>query len=409
MTEEGITKKQWGIVALIAAVQFVNILDFVMVMPLGPDLAKALKIDEAHLSYINGAYTLAASISGLIGSFFLDRFNRKAALGVALLGLSLGTLSGVFSTGLYSLMAARALAGIFGGPATSLSISIISDVIAPKFRGRAMGAVMGAFSLAAIVGVPMGLYLAEAFSWKAPFIGVTVLGLALNVATFILLPSFVPVARAGSTVDEMKQLIGTPLVRISYSTTALVMLAGFILIPNIAAHVQLNWGFPRELLKFAYLFGGIASLIATSAGGFLVDKFGSFRASTTATLTVLPVMFFFFFRASNGADYHWVFVAFVFFMMANGLRNVSYQTLVSKVPEAHLRARFQSLQSFVQHLSSAGAAFIGAPLLSTELNAKGEAIALHGVDSLALISMGLSACIPVMIFVLQRGTQNKVH
>jgi predicted MFS family arabinose efflux permease len=407
MTEEqrGISPTQWGIISLIAAVQFVNILDFVMVMPLGPDLAKALLIDEAHLSYVNGAYTMAAAVAGLAGSFFLDRFDRKKALLVALLGLAFGTLAGSFALGLKSLMFARALAGVFGGPATSLSISIISDVVAPKFRGRAMGAVMGAFSLAAIVGVPMGLWLAEKFAWQAPFVAVASLGLALVVGIFFMLPNFAPLRsnQPHSTLQQMRELLVTPLVRRSYLTTALVMLAGFILIPNIAAHVQLNWGFPREKLKFAYLFGGLASLISTSIGGYVVDKFGSFRVSSVATCLVLPVMFFFFYLPPNGANVHWVYVAFILFMMANGLRNVSYQTLTTKVPDPALRARFQSLQSAVQHTASAGAAFLGAPFLSTQLNAKGEAIALHGIDSLAFIAMGLSACIPLMVLMVQRG------
>src|SRR3954469_19242460 len=72
---------------LIGAVQFVNILDFVMVMPLGPDLARSLGMRSSDLGLVGGSYTAAAAVSGLIGSLFLDRFDRRSALAVALVGL----------------------------------------------------------------------------------------------------------------------------------------------------------------------------------------------------------------------------------------------------------------------------------------------------------------------------------
>ena len=97
-----------SIIFCVGAVQFVNILDFMIVMPLGPDFAKALDIPLSHLGYVGGSYTAAACVSGILGAFFLDRFDRKKALGVAMLGLTLGTLSGAFATGLTTLMLARA-------------------------------------------------------------------------------------------------------------------------------------------------------------------------------------------------------------------------------------------------------------------------------------------------------------
>src|SRR5260370_22917338 len=93
-------RRERAIVFLIAAVQFVNILDFVMVMPMGPDFAAALGIPSAKLGMIGGSYTAAAPLSGLAGSFFLHRFDPRPALGVAMLGLAAGTALGSLATGL---------------------------------------------------------------------------------------------------------------------------------------------------------------------------------------------------------------------------------------------------------------------------------------------------------------------
>ena len=177
-----------AIVFCVGAVQFVNILDFMIVMPLGPDFAAALGIPVSQLGYVGGSYTAAASISGLAGAFFLDRFDRRKALAVAMLGLVLGTLGGAFARGLGTLMLARIVAGAFGGPATSLAYSIVADVIPAERRGRAMGAVMGAFSIASILGVPAGLELAHRGGWRLPFIAVALLGAILGTYAFVVLP-----------------------------------------------------------------------------------------------------------------------------------------------------------------------------------------------------------------------------
>src|SRR5687768_14271775 len=134
------------IVLLIASFQLVNILDFMIVMPLGPQFSVELGIPEHYLGVVAGIYTLAGAIAGIAGSFFLDRFDRRKALAVSMFGLFCATALGGFSFNLESLLAARVMAGIFGGPATSLSLSVIADVIPVARRGRAMATVMMGFS-----------------------------------------------------------------------------------------------------------------------------------------------------------------------------------------------------------------------------------------------------------------------
>lgn len=392
-----LTSRQWAIVFLIAAVQFINILDFVMVMPLGPDFARALGIPESHLGYVAGSYTAAACVAGLLGAFFLDRFDRRKALAVAALGLVLGTAAGGLADGLSTLLWARVVAGAFGGPATSLSFSIIADAIPSQHRGKAMGTVMAAFSVASVLGGPAGLWVAERFSWRAPLFGVGALGLLVGLSAIALLPPMRGhLERPKSTVTA-GELVSRPLVQLSYLMTAVVMMAGFIVIPNIAAYVQLNLGLPREYLTHAYGIGGVASLVATQAGGRLVDRFGSFRVGTVGTALVVCTVFGAFYLRWPVFPPAAVIAVFVAFMLANGLRNVSYNTLTSKVPEPEVRARFQSLQSAVQHGSAAAAAFLSAQLLTTV-----PGVGLSGMPRVALASISLSTLIPLMLFIVER-------
>src|ERR1035437_364115 len=101
------------LIFLISAVQFINIVDFMMVMPMGPDFAPALGIATSKLGLVGGSYGAAAAIAGILGSFFLDRFDRRKVLFIALLGLAMGTIAGGFATDLWTLVGARIIAGIF--------------------------------------------------------------------------------------------------------------------------------------------------------------------------------------------------------------------------------------------------------------------------------------------------------
>lgn len=233
-----LSPRELGVVLLIAAIQFVNIVDFMMVMPLGPDFSRTLGIPVSELGTIGGSYTAAASIAGLAGSLFLDRFDRKKALLVAMTGLVIGTFMGSMARGLGSLVLARVIAGAFGGPATSLSYSIIADVVPPERRGRAMGIVMAAFGVAAVFGVPLGLELAFRFDWRAPFVAVAAVGLLVTVVVGIMLSPMTSHMTAGRTgaVAHLRGLVRTD-VLISYSMTFSLMLGSFILIPNISPYV----------------------------------------------------------------------------------------------------------------------------------------------------------------------------
>ncbi|AKQ64078.1 Arabinose efflux permease [Myxococcus hansupus] len=386
-----------AVVALIGAVQFVNILDFVMVMPLGPDFAKGLGIATSHVGTIGGAYTAAASVAGLAGGYFLDRFDRRKALAVTMLGLVVATAAGGFATGLSTLLLARVVAGLFGGPATSLAMSIVAELVPVERRGRALGTVMIAFSVASVAGVPMALKMAEFGGWRLPFFGVAALGLVVVLGAIFYLP---PVrghldAEAGTRRQVgMLELLGHRDIQWSYLMTALVMMAGFILIPNLSAYLQQNVGYPRDLLWLPYFVGGIASFVTLRVAGPMVDQYGPFVVGTVGSVLVLLSTYVGFMALPA-----WLPVPVIFsaFMVAMGMRNVAYHTLTSRVPDNAVRARFMSLQSAVQHMATAMGAFLSARLLTDLPDGT-----LGGIREAAGVSMALTLLLPAMLWVVER-------
>ena len=387
------------IILLLGSVQFVNILDFVMVMPLGPDFAEALDIPLSHLGIIGGSYTLSAALSGLAGAFFLDRFDRRPALALALLGLALGTAAGAMATGLETLLLARVVAGAFGGPATSIAMSILADVIPPERRGRALGSVMIAFSIASVVGIPIALELARWGSWHTPFVATGVLGLLASIAAHQVLPSMRGhLDRATEpALEGFRRLLSRPLTLLSYAVTWVSTMGAFIVIPNIAAFVQGNLHYPREGLSWLYGAGGLVSFATLRPIGKLVDKIGPFRVGTAGALMLVGVTWVGFVWADPRLP---VMLIFVMFMLCNGLRNVAYNTLTSRVPTPAERARFMSLQSMVQHLGSASGAFLSSQILSQTDDGQ-----LVHMDRVAYVSMAMLVVLPVLLFVVERGVK----
>ncbi len=390
--------KERTLLLVVAGVQFVNVLDFVMVMPLGPDFAAGLGIATSHIGIVGGSYTAAAAIAGLIGATFLDRFDRRKALAVAMLGLVLGTALGGFATGLVSLLCARVLAGAFGGPATALSLAIVSDVVPPNRRGRALGVVMTAFSVASTLGVPAGLELARLFGWRAPFFGVAALGLAFTAVAFRLLPPLTSHLNRDPTPSRNGRLLDG-LTLLTLLNTALVMGSVFAIIPNISAFLQHNLGYPREHLGVLYLVGGIASFLATRLIGTLVDRFGATKLVTFGTLVYASALYFGFVHA---LDVHHVIYVFTLLMLSASFRGVPLNTLATRVPHRSQRARFMSAQSSVQHLSSSAGALVTSLWLDAEPSGK-----LVGMAGVSLTAIGFALLVPMLSFVIERGVKRR--
>jgi predicted MFS family arabinose efflux permease len=352
------------VVILVALVQLVNVLDFVMVMPLGQDFARALDIDEARLGWIGGSYTAAAAVSGLLSARFLDRFDRRSALAVAMLGLVCATAAGGLAQDLSSMMVARVVAGMFGGPATSLALAIVADVVPPERRGKAMGVVMAAFSVASVIGVPAGLAAAQAGSWRTPFFALAVLGLGVTLYAVSQLPPM----RLHLSGPRMKS---TPTVELLKRREIQLMLAAagamtfsiFMIVPYVRSFIVNNHGYPDDEVLYLYLAGGTGSFLVVQFTGRAVDRLGSTPVAAFGTLLVTACLLVGFLPAHPIVP---VIAVFTMYMSTASLRGVPISTLGSKIPAPHERAQYMSMQSAVQHIASSIGAIGAAQILATD-------------------------------------------
>lgn len=390
----GLGISERSLLFLITAVQFINVLEFMIVSPLGPDFAKDLDISLSQLGLLGGSYTASAAVAGALGSKYLDRFDRRTALGVALAGLVFSTALAGFARDLVTLMAARVLAGIFGGPASSVALAVIADVVPSRRRGKALGMVMSGFAAASVFGVPLSLELARQVSWRAPFFAVALLGVVVGIFAIAKLPELRLHMHVRGERSRIFDFLGERAVLFSLGATFSVMVSSFCIIPNLSAYLQYNCGYPRSQLSFLYLIGGSVSFVVTRVVGGYVDRIGATRVAAVGSglfvLVLIPVFIL---------EQRWLssLLAFSLFMTATAIRNVSINALTSRVPQPHERARFMSLQSAMQHLAAAGGAGLGSLLLSELPNGQ-----LGGMPRVAAISVAFASLLPALLWQVER-------
>ena len=156
-----LTATEWRLVILLTAINFTNILDFVIVMPLGDQLRHQLSITPRQFGFVVSAYGICAMLAGIVASTIIDRIDRRTTMLISLAGFIGTTIYCGLAPNYNHLLAARGLAGLCGGVVASTVMAFVVDLIPHERRGRAIGIVTSSFAIASTVGLPIGLSIAQ--------------------------------------------------------------------------------------------------------------------------------------------------------------------------------------------------------------------------------------------------------
>jgi predicted MFS family arabinose efflux permease len=382
-------RERWLLFTL-AGIQFTHILDFMIMMPLGPQFTALFGISNAQFGLLVSAYTLSAGFSGLMASTYIDRFSRKQLLLSMYSLFGLATLACALAPDYLWLMVARVAAGLFGGVLSALSQTIVADVIPFERRGRAMSVVMTSFSVSTVAGVPLGLFLAAHFNWHAPFVGIAVLVGLLALGAWQTLPRLDAHLHHPERVSVWRgigQVLAEPNHHKAFAVSGLMMFASFTVIPYITIYLQSNAGMQTAEVPWIYLCGGLATLLSARYFGRLTDRVGKVRMFQRLALAVtVPLMAT---TLSQGLPL-WGLLAIstLLFTVMSG-RMIPGMAMISSAVEPRLRGTFMTLNSAVQSASMGLAALVAGLIIGRD--AQGQMTGYWVAGLLGVASSGLSA------------------
>ena len=350
-----------GILFTLAAVQFTHIMDFMIMMPLGAGLMRVFNISPTQFSYLVASYGLAAAVTGFAGGFVIDRLDRKKALLWLFAGFGFATLACALAPTFHWLLIARIAAGACGGVAGSLVLAIVGDVIPPERRGRGMAAVMTAFPLASVVGIPVGLTLADAFEWHAPFLLLAILSVPIWCVASRYLPSLPPTAVRTHPGRQMWEILTHGVHLRGFMVTASLVFAGGLIIPFMSPSLVANTGLSESQLKFVYFFGGAATFFTTPLFGRLADRHDKLHVlAGVSVIGIVTVVLLTHLGTSPIAVT--LAITTVFFVTMSG-RFTPTMAMISNAVEQRYRGGFMSVNSAVQQAASGVANLIAGALI----------------------------------------------
>ena len=383
------TSYQKIIILLLAILQFTIVLDFMILAPLGDILMKSMNMSTKQFGTVVSAYAISACISGIFAAGFADKFDRKKLLLFFYAGFILGTYFCAISYNYETLFIARIITGLFGGVIGSISMAIITDIFSIHQRGKVMGFVQMAFGGSQILGIPIGLVLANYWSWHATFYMVLILAFILGIALVIKLKPLTEHLKLINNKNALQHLLQTIKkkdYRIGFLATALLSMGGFLIMPFSTAFIVNNLHIAQSQVAVIFFFTGIFSIIIMPIVGKLSDKFDKLMIFGIGTIIAI-VMVVIYTHLSPVPIWLVIIVNIVLFIGIMS-RMVPATALNSAVPDAYDRGAYMSINSSLQQFAGGIAAlFSGLVVVQKSKNSPIENFDILGYVMVVLMLM----------------------
>jgi len=380
-------------IALLALTQFTVILDFMVISPLGDFLMKGMDLHPNQFGFAVSAYAFSAGASGILTAGFADKFDRKKLLLFFYSGFIAGTLLCGLAHSYVVLLTARIITGLFGGVIGSISLAIIADLFTIEQRGRAMGFIQMGFSASQVLGIPIGLYLANLWGWESAFLMVA--GIAI-VAAVIIMFKLKPVTKHlamqndRSAFKHLYHTIAKRDYRIGFTATALLSIGGFMMMPFGSAFAINNLKITPHQLPLLFMVSGIASLIIMPLVGKLSDRIDKYKLFVIASVWMMIVVVAY---TNLSAQPLWFVMIFNVLMMAGIFsRMIPSQALTTSIPDMQDRGAFMSINASLQQIAGGIAAAVAGSIIVQ----KTKYSPLEHYNVLGYLIVGIS-CITILL------------
>lgn len=346
------------IVITLFGILFLASVDNQLLIPLLPVLAQDLGTSVARLGRLFSLYAASAAFFNLIAGPATDRYGRLPFLRLGLVAFGLLAFGIHFSSSYGQLALLRSGTGFVAGILSTCVASYVGDVFPYQRRGRIMGMVLSSYFLALVVGIPLSVGLAEAFSWRSVFLATGGLSFLLVAGALLWLP---PSARPAERRRQVaffsayRQLLQHR-VRFSALLTSFLISGGTL---SFLTYIS-GLGFSPGQTSQLFLLAGLAALAGSPFAGWLSDRLGKrplFLLANTAMGLLLPLILW----LDWGVSLFALFFVVTLFVAA---RQTSLQTVQTELIETQGRGSFIALRNCFSQLGISICVLISGQLLA---------------------------------------------
>ncbi|NBA84500.1 MFS transporter [Emticicia sp. CRIBPO] len=401
--KQAFTRYEIFVIAVLAFLQFTVILDFMVLNPLSAILLDDLNIHTSEFGLVVSAYAFSAGASGLLAAGFADKFDRKKILVFFYIGFLIGTALCAMATNYHFLLGARIFTGLFGGVIGSISFAIISDLFPVHMRGRVMGFVQMAFAASQVLGLPIGLWLANHYGWHSPFWLIVGFGVVVGIFIIQFLKPVTGHLQLKSEKNAFQHLWHTlrkPEYLRGFLATTLLATGGFMLMPFGSAFSIHNLKLTMDELPLLYGVTGVFSIIFGPITGKLSDSIGKYKMFVIGSVIMVVLVGIF---TNLGPTPLWlVMVLNVIIFVGISARMISSSALMTSVPLPQDRGAFMSINSSVQQVAGGIASAIAGMIVFQSPSGELQHYPILGI--VVIVSVLITI---VLMYYLNRQINNK--
>lgn len=270
------------VIPILSAANFVIGMGAFMVIGFLIPLADDMGVSPGRAGWLMTTYALSYAVLSPVLVAVTGRIGRRRVLAAGFAAFALGNILSALAPGEGLLHLSRIIAAAGAGITTPVAAAVAAATVAPAGRGKALSAVFLGLTLAQVLGVPVGGYVAFTFGWRAAFWLVGLLAVPFLWLIWTKVPrglALPPVALS----DLGRALVsGRVMARVLFISSFLGSL--YVVYTYLTPLLTTTMGFGRDGVTLALLIYGGGAVVGNLVGGALTDRIGPFR-----TLSVLVV------------------------------------------------------------------------------------------------------------------------
>lgn len=268
----------------LALAAFVGATEGGLIAGLLPSISEDMGVSIGQAGLLVFGYSLSYAIGTPLFAVLLGGVGRRRILAGAEAGLAVCALLMAITPFFDGLVAIRTVLAVFAGTFTGTAMATAAMIAPPGHRGRYMQTVSIGQSLAALVGVPVGAWVASQFDWRINYGAIAVMAAAASLALYLRLPRGMP--GDTQTMRDRIRVLGNPGVAPALLSTLLFMIGSAPLMIYIGA-IMAEAGIGELYLPLVFLANGIGALASSVTAGHLADRLGNRPAVTAASLMIV--------------------------------------------------------------------------------------------------------------------------